>query len=72
MENLRKIYEYKFEKIKAGFFEDQKTEKDYRSIIQEYSEEGWRFVQIFVAINPGLGIGTKYYEMIFERKKAEE
>ena len=69
METSQKIYEYKFERIDAGLIGLQKAEKNYRSIILKYSEEGWRLVQIFAPTSQGIS-GTKYYEMIFERKKS--
>ncbi len=63
------MYEYKFERIKAGFFGLQKAEREYQEVIHKHAREGWRLVQVFAPADRGLASGAKFYEMIFERKK---
>lgn len=64
-EKSKMNYEYKFEKIKLGWFAS-KSNRDYHDIIAQYARDGWRLVQIFA---PGIGIygAPTYYELIFER-----
>ncbi len=72
METLQKTYEYKFERIKETWISAKNAENNYRKIIEKYAIEGWRLVQIFAPSSAGVVTGTRYYEMIFEREKAEE
>jgi len=67
-ENM-KMYEYKFEKIelKTGLMQS-KPVKDYHKIIEQYTSEGWRLVQIFAPPISGHG-SSPYYELIFEKQK---
>jgi hypothetical protein len=60
------MYEYKFVRIYVSFW--QKPQGDYQEIIREYTEEGWRFVQVFA---PGLSAAgnVRYFDIIFEREK---
>ena len=64
-------YEYKFVKVelKSGWSTDEPRE-DYRRIINEHSEEGWRLVQIFAPATSGTG-WSSYFEVIFERPRPE-
>lgn len=63
------MYEYKFVQVelKHGLLKSTSKE-DYREIIQQNAEEGWRFVQIFA---PGTGtVGSvDNFELIFEKTK---
>ncbi len=63
------MYEYKFIKIKLGFFLRQpEGGKDYHEVVRKYASEGWRLVQIFSPILPPANF-SKYFELIFEREK---
>ena len=59
-------YEYKFKRIemKRGFIENR-PKQQYHSIITQYAEDGWRFVQIFAPATKGGS--ASYFELIFER-----
>lgn len=61
------MYEYKFVKIelKAGFAR-MKPLEDYHEVIEKYSQEGWRFIQLFAPLIIGNGCAD-FYELIFER-----
>jgi hypothetical protein len=63
------MYENKFVRInlKRGWTE-LKPEQDYQEIINKYTQEGWRFVQIFAPSIVGNGYAS-YYDLIFEREK---
>ena len=58
--SMSKRYEYKFVRIKAGFF-SRKPERE--------AGEGWRLVQIFAPSTAGYG-SVGYYELIFEKEKS--
>jgi hypothetical protein len=60
------MFEYKFVRIDVSFW--QKPQGDYQKIIEEHTQEGWRFVQVFA---PGLSSAgnVKYFDLIFEREK---
>jgi len=66
------MYEYKFVRLelKTGFFA-MKPSDDYRHVVNQHAEEGWRFVQIF-APNISAHPNPSYFELIFERNKASE
>ena len=60
-------YEYKFVRLGEGFiWVRSEAERTYQNVIQEYSKEGWRLIQIF---SPSLGFWglSRYFELIFER-----
>lgn len=60
------MYEYKFVKLRVkGFI--RKPEQDYHAIIEEYSKDGWRLVQILTPPIGSYGIAT-YFELIFEKQ----
>jgi hypothetical protein len=63
------MYEYKFIEIelKQGFLKSESKE-DYRKIIQDHAEEGWRLVQIFAPGTGAYGAASKF-ELIFEKEK---
>jgi hypothetical protein len=54
-------------KLKNGMLE-MKPEQDYQEVIDKYTKEGWRFVQIFAPPIAGNGYAT-FYDLIFERHK---
>jgi hypothetical protein len=59
-------YEYTFVRFGETWMEGGKiAQEDYRHVIQEHAEEGWRLVQIFAPepTHPH----EMYYELIFER-----
>lgn len=60
------MFEYTFVKIEPKFF-GTKPKEDYREIIKEYAENGWRFVQIFAPSMNDHG-APGYYELFFEKK----
>lgn len=65
-----KKYEYKVVLLKVDRVWTGKAEADYLQIINEYSEQGWRFVSFVPAIlNPK---GSKGQEMLFERKLTDQ
>jgi hypothetical protein len=68
-------YEYKFVRLGEGrssafLGPDNRARRDYRDVIEEQAREGWRLVQVFA---PGVAAfgAAKYYELIFERERAE-
>lgn len=65
------MYENKIVKInlKASFGR-MKPEQDYEQVIEKYTKEGWRFVQIFAPPIAGSGHAV-FYDLIFEREKQE-
>lgn len=64
------MYEYKFVEVevpkKGLLYFNVKLEK-HREIIEKYSKEGWRFVQVNPIEWDNYGF-TKKVELIFERK----
>ncbi|WP_017415874.1 DUF4177 domain-containing protein [Clostridium tunisiense] len=54
-------------KLKHGIVE-MKPEQDYQEVIDKYTKEGWRFVQIFAPPIVGNGYAT-FYDLIFEKVK---
>jgi hypothetical protein len=70
------LYEYKFVRLgeyggSALFGVSDKARNAYEDIVHEHARDGWRLVQIFA---PGVAAfgAAKYYELIFERERAEE
>jgi hypothetical protein len=65
------MYENKIVRInlKVGFGK-MKPEEDYQDVIRKYTQEGWRFVQVFAPAINGNGYAT-FYDLIFERKKED-
>ena len=73
---MGKTYEYKFVRLGEGrssalFGPSDRARRDYADVIEEHAREGWRLVQVFA---PGVAAfgAAKYYELIFERERAEE
>ena len=69
-------YEYKFVRLgeyrgSALFGVEDKARNAYEDVVHEHARDGWRLVQIFA---PGVAAfgAAKYYELIFERERAEE
>jgi hypothetical protein len=69
-------YEYKFVRLgdKGGsalFGVQDKARNAYEDVVHEQARDGWRLVQIFA---PGVAAfgAAKYYELIFERERAED
>jgi hypothetical protein len=70
------LYEYKFVRLgeyggSALFGVSDKARNGYEDVVHEHARDGWRLVQIFA---PGVAAfgAAKYYELIFERERAEE
>jgi len=70
------MYEYKFIRVgesrgSAFFGVQDKARKSYQGVVHEHAGDGWRLVQIFA---PGVAAfgAAKYYELIFERERAEQ
>ena len=63
-------YEYKFVKVelKSGWSTDE-PRADYRRVIEDQAQEGWRLVQVFAPATSGTGWAS-YFELIFERPQA--
>lgn len=63
-------FEYKFisVELKGGFLSG-KPKMDYRAVIEQQGQEGWRFVQAF-APSVGYGGTSAGVDLIFERKKS--
>lgn len=61
-------YEYKFIRIGKGLlWPKEEAEKEYKSILHQHAQDGWRLVQIFA---PSIGIYglSRFYEVILERQ----
>ena len=72
---MSKVFEYKFVRLGEGrtsalFGPNGEGRQNYRSVVEEQARGGWRLVQIFA---PGVAAfgAAKYYELIFEREKAD-
>ena len=73
---MGKSFEYKFVRLgeyagSAFFGVHDKARNAYEEVVHEHGRDGWRLVQIFA---PGVAAfgAARYYELIFERKRAEE
>jgi hypothetical protein len=69
-------YEYKFVRLgeyggSALFGVSDKARNAYEDAVHQHARDGWRLVQIFA---PGVAAfgAAKYYELIFERERAED
>ena len=72
---MGKSFEYKFVRLgeyagSAFFGVHDKVRNAYEEVVHEHARDGWRLVQIFA---PGVAAfgAAKYYELIFERERAE-
>ena len=66
---MEQKYEYKFVRLGEGFiWVRSEAQRTYQNVIDEYSKNGWRLVQIFAPSLSFYGI-TRFYELIFEREK---
>jgi hypothetical protein len=73
---MGRSFEYKFVRLgeysgSALFGVHDKARNAYKEVVHEHAEDGWRLVQIFA---PGVAAfgAARYYELIFERERAEE
>jgi hypothetical protein len=67
---MGKEYEYKFVRLGEDFiWVRSEAQRTYKKVVEEYSKNYWRLIQIFT---PSLGLYgvSKYYELIFEREKS--
>ncbi len=65
---MKQKYEYKFVRIGEGkYYVEESAIKEYPKAIDEYSQDGWRLVQIF---SPPIAPNgkSKYIEFILERE----
>jgi Domain of unknown function (DUF4177) len=69
-------YEYKFVRLgeyrgSAWFGVSDKARNAYEDVVHQHARDGWRLVQIFA---PGVAAfgAAKYYELIFERERAQD
>jgi hypothetical protein len=69
-------YEYKFVRLgesgsSAWFGVSDRARNAYEDVVHKHARDGWRLVQIFA---PGVAAfgAAKYYELIFERERAED
>ena len=61
------MYDYEFVTVKLNWW-SKKPQVDYHEIISEYTENGWRLVQVFAPPISGYG-SAAYFELIFERAR---
>ena len=73
---MARSFEYKFVRLgeysgSAIFGVHDKARNAYEEVVHDHARDGWRLVQIFA---PGVAAfgAAKYYELIFERARAEE
>lgn len=73
---MGQLYEYKFVRLgeyagSALFGVSDKARNAYEDVVYEHARDGWRLVQIFA---PGVAAfgAARYYELIFERERAED
>ena len=73
---MSKTFEYKFIRLGEGrtsalFGPNGEGRKTYQAVVEDQARDGWRLVQIFA---PGVAAfgAAKYYELIFEREKAND
>jgi Domain of unknown function (DUF4177) len=74
-EVIEMSHEYKFVRVgqyrgSALFGVQDKARETYQGIVNDHAADGWRLVQIFA---PGIAAfgAAKYYELIFERERAD-
>lgn len=65
---ISNMYEYKFIRIRTSIWSGL-PKQDYRKVIQTEAKEGWRLIQILTPT--GISMLPSFYELIFERLKAE-
>jgi hypothetical protein len=69
-------FEYKFVRLgesrgSAWFGVSDKVRNAYEEVVHEHARDGWRLVQIFAPSVAAFG-AAKYYELIFERERAQD
>lgn len=64
------MFEYQFIRIDFKRLSGNPKE-DYRDVITQQAEDGWRFIQLVAPdfVTSGVGVGS-YYEPIFERPRS--
>jgi len=73
---MGKSFEYKFVRLgeyagSAFFGVQDKARNAYEEVVHEHARDGWRLVQIFAPGGAERG-DARYYELIFERERAED
>lgn len=63
------MYEYEFVTVKIGAITG-KAKEDYKEIIKEFANKGWRLKQI-VTPPSAAGGQSLYMDIIFEREKQD-
>ena len=73
---MERTYEYRFVRLgeyrgSALFGVSDKARGSYEDVVHEHARDGWRLVQVFA---PGVAAfgAAKYYELIFERERAND
>ena len=63
---MKSNYSYTFVRVNDRSSSKDIENKEYQKIIQEHTQQGWRFVQVFA---PPIGVYgvAPYYDLIFER-----
>lgn len=65
------MLEYDFVRIEVrGLLPPKTPAEDYRQVIEEHANAGWRLVQVF-APSTAPGAFSAYFELIFERESRE-
>jgi hypothetical protein len=62
------MYENKIVRINLRGIFEKKPELNYEDVINKYTQEGWRFIQVFAPPIFGSG-GATFYDLIFERER---
>ena len=65
---MNQLYEYKFIRLGHGLLWPKQEAENYKAVIEQYSREGWRLVQVFAPSRTMLGIAN-FHEIILERRK---
>ncbi len=59
---MEKRYEYEFVRLEG------REAEHYHEVIEEYTQQGWRLVQVLAPGAGGLWAKADFFEVIFERK----
>lgn len=62
------MFQNEFVRIELKGWFGKKPIKDYKNIVHAYSQNGWRFVQIFAPSTSHKVGEARYFELIFEKK----
>ncbi|OXS64691.1 DUF4177 domain-containing protein [Priestia filamentosa] len=60
------MYTYEYVKVEVNRWKG-KPKEDYKEIIDEYANRGWKLIQIFAPAISGYG-SADHFEIIFEKK----